>query len=90
MSVLSEQIKCGNYTLGIREHLVKTGLLEKRIEERQQRFLTDLVKEIAFNKIKDALAGTDELKSILKRLRARELDPYSAVNEILKNLTVEL
>ncbi|PLX41983.1 MAG: methylmalonyl Co-A mutase-associated GTPase MeaB [Deltaproteobacteria bacterium] len=73
-----------------RQHLIDTGLLTKRVEERQQRFLTDLVKEIAFNKIKEALSGNEELKRIIKRLRSRELDPYSAVNEILKNLTVNL
>ncbi|PLX38898.1 MAG: methylmalonyl Co-A mutase-associated GTPase MeaB [Deltaproteobacteria bacterium] len=73
-----------------RQHLLDSGLLSKRVEERQQRFFTDLVKEIAYNKIKDALTGNEELKRILKSLRAREIDPYSAVNEILKNLTVDL
>jgi len=73
-----------------RQHLLDSGLLSKRVEERQQRFFTYLVKEIAYNKIKDALTGNEELKRILKSLRAREIDPYSAVNEILKNLTVDL
>ncbi len=73
-----------------REHLVATGGLEKRIEERERRFFINLVKDMAFDKIQEALAGDKDYEKLLSSLKKRAIDPYSASEKILEKLSVDL
>ncbi len=74
--------------LAHRDHMKATGALERRIAERQDHFFRELVKQKAYEKILAALEGTESHEKLLRELREKKTDPYTAAEKLLENFTV--
>ena len=69
--------------LAHREHLEHSGVLARRMAERELHFFRELVKELAADRIFGAVEGSDEYARMIQDLTARRLDPYSAAEALL-------
>jgi LAO/AO transport system kinase len=69
-----------------REHLMDAGKLAERMAERELHFFRELVKEMAAEKIFGSVAGTPEYEAMVEGLKKRQVDPYSAAEELLGGL----
>ena len=76
--------------LAHREHLLTSGTLCRKVEERERYFFREIVKELAYEKIRSSVADTDAYRSLLADLRERKLDPYSAAEKLLEHLNVKV
>jgi len=70
-------------------YLVDNDLLEKRRHARELHFAQELVKEKAYQKIRDAVADSKGVRELVEALKERRIDPYSAVEQVLKGLKIE-
>jgi LAO/AO transport system kinase len=71
-----------------KEYLEKTKLLYVRESKRVEYELINLVNERVYEKIKEGRTGEGEnLKTIVSRVVARKLDPYSAAEKIVSALS---
>ncbi len=70
-----------------RAHLERTGALADRVAERELRFFRELVKEMAADLIFGSFQGSDTYADLIDRLKARQVDPYSAAEALLAGLT---
>jgi GTPase len=75
--------------MGHRQYLVDGGLLEKRRYSRELHFAQELVKEIAYRKISDAVAGSETLRELVAALKNRSIDPYTAAEKLLRGLNFD-
>ena len=73
-----------------REHLVTTGKLASRVEERELHFFKELVKEMAYEKISSAAGSAEKYSKLTQALKKRDTDPYSAAESLMEHLKVEL
>ena len=73
--------------LGHRQHLAATGKLAEQMLKRELHFFRELVKEMAAERIFEAVGNTPAYATVVENLKTRATDPYSAAEEILKGLT---
>lgn len=73
-----------------RQFIQEDGSLAKRIEERELHFFHSLVKEMAFQKVNEASSTADKYEALISALRVRSTDPYTAAEELLEGLKVEI
>ncbi len=73
-----------------RDHLVSTGILDTRVEERELHFFKELVKEMAYEKINTAAGGAKKYAMLTEALKKRETDPYSAAETLMEHLKVDM
>ena len=73
-----------------RDHLVSTGILDTRVEEREFHFFKELVKEMAYEKISSAAGGAEKYSTLTQALKERKTDPYSAAETLMKHLKVDI
>jgi LAO/AO transport system kinase len=66
-----------------REALVHSGALAERRRRSLEREVLGLASARAARRLEDALSGRDDLRALLDRVSARELDPLRAVAEVL-------
>ena len=66
-----------------RAELERTGALAERRRASLEREVLGLASARAARGIEDALSGRDDLRSLLERVAAREVDPVRAVAEVL-------
>jgi LAO/AO transport system kinase len=66
-----------------REYLHASGHMQRLIEERRTKLFTDTLREELFERVFGALRDSGTYQNLLDRMRARTLDPYSAVHEVL-------
>jgi len=71
--------ECGRH----RQHLFSSGVLERFIAEKNTAVFTDMLKERLFGQLYDALVADGSLRRIIAGMANREIDPYSAVEDIL-------
>jgi LAO/AO transport system kinase len=69
-----------------RDHLEETGLLAKRRAANLARQVYALASGRAKAHLEQAVAGDDELRRLLELVERRELDPLSAVREIMQQV----
>jgi LAO/AO transport system kinase len=73
--------------LAHRAFMEKTGGLVAKMEERRNHFFRELLKEMAYEKIKETLTGTACYEETLADLKARKIDPYTAADRLLATFT---
>jgi LAO/AO transport system kinase len=73
-----------------RQFITENGSLAKRVEERELHFFHALVKEMAFQKLNEASSTADKYESLIQALRGRDTDPYTAAEELLEGMKVEI
>jgi LAO/AO transport system kinase len=66
-----------------RDALAHSGALAERRRRSLEREVLGLASARAARRLEDALAGRDDLRALLDRVSARELDPLRAVAEVL-------
>jgi LAO/AO transport system kinase len=76
--------------LAHREHLMASNTLCLKVEERERYFFREIVKELAYEKIRSTVADTEAYRSLLAALRERRVDPYSAAEKLLEHLNVKV
>lgn len=67
-----------------RAYLLDDERLASHDEEQSRQRFTDLLKERLFRQVLGRIEKENQLQSIVKAIAARERDPYSAVEEILR------
>lgn len=70
-------------------YLIDSGLFEKRHKERELHFAQEMVKEKAFQKIRDAFSDSKRLGRLVNDLGKRRIDPYSAVEQLLEAVKID-
>jgi len=66
-----------------RQHLFASGVMERFIAEKNAAVFTDMLKESLFRQLYDELVADGSLRRIVAGMASREIDPYSAVEDIL-------
>jgi LAO/AO transport system kinase len=66
-----------------RDALASSGALDERRRASLEREVLGLAAARAARGLEDAVAGRDDLRALLDRVTARELDPLQAVTEVL-------
>jgi LAO/AO transport system kinase len=66
-----------------RDELARSGALAERRRASLEREVLGLAAAQAARRLEDAVAGRDDLRALLDRVTARELDPLQAVTEVL-------
>ncbi|MBI5439703.1 MAG: methylmalonyl Co-A mutase-associated GTPase MeaB [Deltaproteobacteria bacterium] len=69
-----------------RTDLRSSGVLGERTAERELRYLSGLIKEMAYEKILVALGADGPYRALLEDVRARRTDPYSAAERLVGGL----
>jgi GTPase len=69
-----------------RKHLEETGLLEGRRRDNLRGEVFDLASARAKDHLERSVHGDEELERLLERVHRRELDPLSAVKEIMEKV----
>jgi LAO/AO transport system kinase len=69
-----------------RKHLEETGLLEGRRRDNLRGEVFDLASARAKDHLERSVQGDAELERLLERVHRRELDPLSAVKEIMEKV----
>lgn len=70
--------------------LTETGKLAERMMKREIHFFRELVKEMAAEKIFRCIDDDPAYAAMVKKIKGRSLDPYSAAEQILKNLSCSI
>jgi len=66
-----------------REYLKTSGHLQRLIEERNAKLFADTLRDELFDTVFGAIRDNGRYQQILKELRERSTDPYSAVEQVL-------
>ncbi len=66
-----------------RTHLAESTRLAERALKRAVRHFEDVVKQLAFEKVLTSAKQDGALPTLLEKLRARQIDPYSAAEELV-------
>lgn len=69
-----------------RSHLEDSGRLDARKVAREMHFFRELVKELAAEKVFGAVDGTAEYTDLVRQLKSRTVDPYSAAEALVSRL----
>lgn len=72
--------------LAHRKHLMDTGRLRDRMAERDLHFFRELLKEMAAEKILGQVGDAECYHALMQRLKARQVDPYSAAEQVLRTV----
>jgi LAO/AO transport system kinase len=64
-------------------HLCTSGIIEKFTAEKNAAVFTDMLKERLFRQLYDALVADGSFGRIVAGMASRQIDPYSAVEDIL-------
>lgn len=73
-----------------RAHLLDSGALKRRMEEREIHFYREIVKEKAFELVSATTELAVQYRDLLERIKTRSIDPYSAAEELMRHLKVEI
>jgi LAO/AO transport system kinase len=68
------------------QYLVDSGKLAEHMARREFQFFRQLVKEMAAQKIFEQITDTPAYETLLENLRKRNLDPYSAAEQLVAGL----
>jgi LAO/AO transport system kinase len=68
------------------DHLLKSGLLEKKTEQRMKAELLEILNLMVSRAAGGALEKEDAGRELVKRMAAREIDPHSAAEEVVAYL----
>lgn len=66
-----------------RHHIFTSGVLERFITEKNAAVFTEMLKESLFRQLYEALVADGSFTRIVAGMASREIDPYSAVEDIL-------
>lgn len=69
-----------------KEHLDESGLIQERRRKKVEAELTELVAAIARTNLKNSLAHSPHLQTVLSRMLNHELDPHSAASEVIEDI----
>lgn len=73
----------------IKEHrsfLLSSGGLKERRKHKLESELSELVSEIARNKLKDSLSESEPVRKLLSMMLEREIDPHSAAQKVVSEI----
>jgi LAO/AO transport system kinase len=73
-----------------RRHLADRGKLVDRLFEHEFSFFKQIVQEIAAEKIFESVSDLDAYVDLLKALRKRKIDPYSAAERLIQGLKCKI
>lgn len=73
----------------IKEHkafLEESGNLRERRKQKLEAELTELVAEIARNRLKDSISQSEHIQKLLGRMLEHDIDPHSAASEVVGDI----
>ena len=76
--------------LNHRRHLEGCGKLVDRLFEYEFNFFKQIVQEAATEKIFESVASLDAYIDLLKALKERNIDPYSAADRLIKGMNCKI
>ena len=69
-----------------RDHVISEGLKDRKRQERSEHVFLGLLKERLTRRVLEKAAENGALQDLIEKVTRRELDPYSATDEILKRI----